>query len=307
MGTNGYANARALSADGSVIGGEWMPDQRNSSSVVAAYWTNGIGPYEVSEDQSSMADGVTSVSDSGLNLTGTFGHIAYWRADDGTLFSITNDTLNVVITRGLGMSRNGQFVVGEDAAQDTDGNFIDGMFRWSPTGGLELLGHASDDSFARAFAVSNDGSTIVGADNEDQFSTSSIALIWRPQWDVRHLQEVLTNDYGLDLTGWHLLSGRAVSVDGTVIVGNGINPSGKVEAFIATIDRPQPRLVIQCNGVNCVLSWPTNANGFALQQCSNLSITNWTAASNAPTVVGNQFNVTNMISSSTAYFRLKGL
>ena len=52
--------------------------------------------------------------------------------------------------------------------------------------------------------------------------------------------EILTDDYGLgnSLTGWTLDRANAISADGTVIVGNGTNPSGLGEGWIAIIPEP---------------------------------------------------------------------
>ena len=48
------------------------------------------------------------------------------------------------------------------------------------------------------------------------------------------LAELLA-DNGIDLTGWQLEEAVAVSADGTVILGNGINPSGDPEAWLVQI------------------------------------------------------------------------
>jgi hypothetical protein len=52
---------------------------------------------------------------------------------------------------------------------------------------------------------------------------------------MRSLQAVLTNDYGLNLTGWTLQYANGISSNGATIVGSGIDPSGQAEAWIAQI------------------------------------------------------------------------
>ncbi|MFQ5806090.1 MAG: hypothetical protein ACE5I3_06545 [Phycisphaerae bacterium] len=55
---------------------------------------------------------------------------------------------------------------------------------------------------------------------------------------MRNLQDVLTDEYGLDLTGWRLSVAYGISADGLTIVGDGQNPNGDTEAWIAHIPEP---------------------------------------------------------------------
>ena len=55
---------------------------------------------------------------------------------------------------------------------------------------------------------------------------------------MRYLQDVLTGDFGLDLTGWTLTQALGVSADGLTIVGRGTNPSGNTEAWLAVVPEP---------------------------------------------------------------------
>ena len=50
--------------------------------------------------------------------------------------------------------------------------------------------------------------------------------------------------YGLDLTGWDLLSASAISADGRHLVGYGSNPDGFTEAWLVTIPEPGTGLLL---------------------------------------------------------------
>jgi hypothetical protein len=67
------------------------------------------------------------------------------------------------------------------------------------------------------------------------------AFLWTPQDGMRRLQDVLTVDLGLDLTGWTLRDARAVTPDGLTVVGWGTR-NGNNEAFVAVIPTivPEP-------------------------------------------------------------------
>jgi uncharacterized repeat protein (TIGR03803 family) len=76
-------------------------------------------------------------------------------------------------------------------------------------------------------------------------------------------------------------------------------------AYIFRIVMPVS-LISRVSGSELVLSWPTNALGFILQSAADLnSPTNWIDSTNSPTVVGAQFTVTNSISASAQFYRLK--
>jgi len=88
------------------------------------------------------------------------------------------------------------------------------------------------DYASRALGVSGDGSVVVGR------GTSALgyeAFVWNPDDGMRALKDVLEDDYRLDLTGWTLTSANDVSSDGLTVVGDGINPEGNQEAWIAVI------------------------------------------------------------------------
>jgi hypothetical protein len=80
---------------------------------------------------------------------------------------------------------------------------------------------------------------------------------------MRSLQQVLTNDYGLDLTGWSLNRANAISADGLTVVGFGTNPNGLTEAWIASLDgEPVPEPGTTPTNPLLPTPNPSNPNGF---------------------------------------------
>jgi uncharacterized membrane protein len=92
-----------------------------------------------------------------------------------------------------------------------------------------------DDFESLAYSVSGDGKTVVGYSRNDLERT---AFMWDEDHGMRSVQSVLENEFGLDLTGWHLASALDVSQDGRTIVGWGYNPDGYQEAWVAVIPEP---------------------------------------------------------------------
>ena len=92
-----------------------------------------------------------------------------------------------------------------------------------------------------ARAVSANGAVIVGAINDNSNPTTARAFRWTQADGVQSISSLLQAS-GVDLTGWQLTEAMGVSADGSIIVGNGINPSGNPEAWRAFIPyqcRPQ--------------------------------------------------------------------
>ena len=88
---------------------------------------------------------------------------------------------------------------------------------------------AGDNGYATDTTA--DGNIIVGS-----FSSAG-AFIWTEQDGLRSLQQVLEVDYGFNLTGWNLRGATAISGDGSLIAGYGLN-NGNYQGFIAQIPEP---------------------------------------------------------------------
>jgi len=137
------------------------------------------------------------------------------------------------------VSSDGSIVVGNQVI-----NGQDYAFRWTHSDGLQILG------LGRAGNISSDGSTIVGVDGSGVFRWTAATglvtlgptyhpdyehwgvgvsadgsivvsgeLFWSTATGSRSLEEVLSNWYGLDISGWGALYASDVSDDGRTIVG----------------------------------------------------------------------------------------
>ena len=73
----------------------------------------------------------------------------------------------------------------------------------------------------------------------------SHAMIWDSANGTRPLKAVLSQDYGLGngLEGWSLISATAISADGKVIAGVGVNPAGDFQGWVAIL-APEPHSVL---------------------------------------------------------------
>jgi probable HAF family extracellular repeat protein len=132
-------------------------------------------------------------------------------------------------SRAEGVSVDGSVVVGQSISANGKE-----AFRWTQGTGMVGLGDLSGGSFfSVAFGVSGDGSVIVGYGSS---ANGPEAFIWNSSQGMRSLKEVLSNDYGLNLTGWTLNDARVISADGLTVVGYGTNPSGNIEAWIARLN-----------------------------------------------------------------------
>jgi hypothetical protein len=79
------------------------------------------------------------------------------------------------------------------------------------------------------------------------------AIIWDAQHGIRFLQDVLANEYGVDLTGWQLKEATGISNDGLTIAGYGTGPLGAYEGWVVTIPEP-PSLWLLGLGLLMVIS-----------------------------------------------------
>jgi hypothetical protein len=66
-----------------------------------------------------------------------------------------------------------------------------------------------------------------------------------------------------------------------------------------------PVLISASQSDKLVLSWPANAVGFTLVYATDLPATSWATSSPSPLIVNGVYTVTNTMSGSSKYYRLK--
>jgi probable HAF family extracellular repeat protein len=254
--STGYAFA--VSDDGSVVVGE------PAFSWTGADGCEFLGTLSVSESARSSAEGVSAdgwvivgQSDSELGpIVNPPGCVALREVREAFRWEVNGcdpDGLDNPCMVGLGdlpggaiqslatdVSADGSVVVG---ASQSD--LCNEAFRWDwEDGVMKGLGTLPSLGITSiALAVSADGSVIVGYVGASSiFGPSVGAFIWDETHGMRSLRGVLVDDFALDLTGWTLTSATGVSADGSTIVGEGINPDGFNEGWIAVLPVPEPAM-----------------------------------------------------------------
>jgi probable HAF family extracellular repeat protein len=230
---NMTSKAFDVSADGSVVVGYNYPYYE------AFRWTAETGMVLLgdlpggehhSDARGVSGDGSVVVGWSGSeNATYTF-EAFRWTAEEGMVGLGDLPGLDF-FSEAFGISGDGRVIVGMSMSDNSHE-----AFRWSQQEGMVGLGYLPGGHQSSAQDVSADGSVIVGTSADSEHS--HVAFIWDAEHGVRNLQELLVNEYGLDLTGWRLSWARGVSADGLTIVGSGYHPNGDGEAWIAYIPEP---------------------------------------------------------------------
>lgn len=265
---------RAISADASLVGG--------AAGTLAAIWATGADVELLSPHEFQHYASITGLSASGVVAAGSMGtvggtssafawtrtmgiqHLAPLPGDDhSSAAAISGDGAVVVGSSGAGSSAHAsRWVIGGGVqdigalpgapvdfagatATSGDGSVVAGVsdsaaglraFRWTEADGMRALD--SLGGFTTATAVSTDGSVIGGA-------SGGHAVLWLPSIGVVDLNEYLPL-HGVDLTGWELTEVRAISADGTALLGMGRN-QGPDQAWVLTgISVPAPGSTSVC-------------------------------------------------------------
>jgi uncharacterized membrane protein len=269
----GFASsAEAVSADGTVVLGVGHPsfDHQqycwisNPGMTVLGNTPTGATPIGVA---GISADGTVVT---GLAMNGSTSDFPCfrWTAAQGMQELVFLAGATSVSSHAI--SADGRVIVGGASA-----GLDSWAFRWKQEEGMQSLGdlpsNLRDGHAVDATAVSADGSIIFGRIYEAAYLMGGVApdsqapalldeaqatteltdgaFIWTAATGMRNLDDVLQNDYGLDLTGWTLDDVTGISADGRVIVGNGYDPQGQPEGWVVIVPEPGVMALLVMGGL----------------------------------------------------------
>ena len=133
-------------------------------------------------------------------------------------------------TQANAVSNDGAIVVGQHRPDPGEWQAV----YWESESGLMVpLGMLAGDSWSIAGWVNGDGSTIIGGSSVG--GAAYRPFLWTAEAGMRALQDVLEEDYDVDLTGWTLGRLFCMSPDCSIIIGAGVDPGGHTRKWKATL------------------------------------------------------------------------
>jgi len=212
-----------MSADGSVLVG-WGT---SGSGLEAARWVGGKATAIGDLPGGAFHSAAAAASADGATIAGTGtterGPEAFlWTASAG-IVSLGELEGGEHASEPFGISPDGTTVVGKSSSsRGTE------AFRWTKAGGMQALGDLAGGEFmSLAFDVSSAGLVVGTATGEH----GPEAFVWDDAHGLRSLRDVLAPF----AAGWQLTEAVAITPDGRTIVGNGIDPDGKPEGWVARL------------------------------------------------------------------------
>jgi probable HAF family extracellular repeat protein len=128
-----------------------------------------------------------------------------------------------------GVNADGTVVVG----QALDASVQRQAFRWTAASGMVGLDFLPGGNQSAAFGVNADGTVVVGQALDA--SGANQAFRWTARTRMQSVLTLLLAAKVVNMAGWQLRSARGVSADGTVIVGEGTDPLGQFQGWIARL------------------------------------------------------------------------
>jgi probable HAF family extracellular repeat protein len=230
--SNPDSEATAVSGDGSVIAGT----SRTATGDRAFRWTGGGGMLELGSFSCADCDPITAangISGDGLVVVGGglakgagAPHLdsARWPGGGTSIFDLGDLSGPASYSSAAGASQDGSLIVGE--GESSSGNEA---WKWTSGSSMQaLVGIPGAQVKSCAQAVSSDASTIVGYANTDSASTNDAEAV-RWTGTGHGTIETLGALPGAPVPN---STARAVSGDGSIIVGRAKNSGNSDRAFI---------------------------------------------------------------------------
>ncbi len=247
------SHATGVSFNGTVIvGGGNATDVDYAGGYEAFRWTQQNGMQSLGVADWADVSGARDVSGDGQTILvgDTWGSLGAGNRYQSYLLRAGEPPIpinlpgpNIVANFGRSISRDGRVVVGD--FERLVGNKVpNGAFWWRNDSGLIDVGTLPDSQCCRTlYDVSADGSIAVG---QDWVGGHPVATIWDEFHGVRSVEDLLAADptVAQQLAGWHLERTFAVSDDGRVLAGNGIDPQGGATAWRAVLDAEPPPIFL---------------------------------------------------------------
>lgn len=220
----------AMSSDGEWIAGLF----RNEGRDEAFLWSEGSGlvglglgnGYSDTGAYGMSPDATVIVGEADLGSGQHFGF--RWTADRGYELLRGDNNSEPAMLSAFDTSADGGVIVGRANTERAG--------YWTEQTGTVSFPALQPHSTGYSFGVTPDGSMIVGTDID---SGDEIAFLWTPDDGIRPLQQVLLEDYALDLGDFHLDRATGISDDGLTITGIGHHDGSSLDrAWRVTIPTP---------------------------------------------------------------------
>jgi uncharacterized membrane protein len=222
-----------VSRDGRFVAGTTrVPGDPFPTPNLAYIWEHGAGPlrelgtlpggsYSVGHAISGAGDVVVGTGDAGV------GFVNAWRWTEPAGMQMLAGLPADRASEAFDISADGRTIVGQSGGE---------LYRWSETGGAEILGKLPGAAFlTSSIDVRADGNMIVGTFMDDFFELKP--FVWTPEFGMVTLEQFIAGA-GLDTLGYIPLSATAVSDDGLTIAGVALSPRGMFEAYVLTVPSP---------------------------------------------------------------------
>lgn len=239
----GFSNsfAQDISRDGKVVVG--FGRTGIAGNGLGFIWRDGVGMMSMGDLPGGAVNSVAlGISSDGRVVVGASGDAesdrpVVWR--EGAGLTVLPDLPGAT---GFGLafaaSNDGRFIVGYSHSSL---GYEAVLWKGYGTVAVGLGDLPGGQASGVALGVTDDASMIVGYSSA---AAGERGFIWSAARGMRDAKTVLQADYGLNLTGWTIGRVNSISADGTVLTGDGADPRGVFQGWVAVIPSPSTAVVL---------------------------------------------------------------